>query len=138
MPRQQQSKISQILGFFRSASLETAQIALDLAKDAVRERVAKSTEAKARAQKGPRKAKAAPAPAATSPTPATATTPAKPKGARKKAKAAKPRQRKAAPAAEDPATQAADAGDGGEYLDPGVDEGAAQDDLELVGTGAEN
>lgn len=50
MPRAAKSKISEIVGFFRTCSLEVMDVAKELVEDVVRERKGKSTKAKARAQ----------------------------------------------------------------------------------------
>jgi hypothetical protein len=74
MPRAQTSLAGRILVFFRTAPIDTAKLVLDLARDAVQERAAKSDAAKARATGAP----------------ATATAAAPKKGKAKKAKAKAP------------------------------------------------
>lgn len=82
MPRAQLSKAGNIVAFFRTAPLETAELVLGLCRDEVSGRKSKSADAKARAAKGAE-------------TPAGATTAAaaapakKAKGAKKKAKSHK-------------------------------------------------
>lgn len=64
MPRVTQSQATAIVNYFRSVPLETAELVLDLAKDAVRERQHRSSAAKQRAKSGeanqPQPAAAAP------------------------------------------------------------------------------
>jgi hypothetical protein len=59
MPRAQTSLAGRIIAFFRTAPIDTAKLVLDLARDAVQERAAKSDAAKARATGVPTAATAA-------------------------------------------------------------------------------
>lgn len=101
MPRVQQSAATSIVKFFQTSSLETAQTVLDLAKDAVRERLKKSADAKARAKTGKPQPSASPSALAADRHTLAAAAPvkkakkAKPAKAAKVAKAAKAKARKA-------------------------------------------
>ncbi len=91
MPRASQSRESGIVNYFKTAELPIAKIVLGLAKDAVAERTAKSSEARERALKAH-----APKPKAKDPVSALSTPVAAPKAKKRRKKRAK----KAQPAAE--------------------------------------